>query len=234
MSPHGTEPPVILALSPSLKALAGEDVTLECWVFGVPPPYIAWYKGETGSDLGSRPPPRRDIRHGVPWGTVVLTWGPGTGEQAVATFPPGTQRAVLRLQAVREEDAGRYSCEGLSEAGVAFDSTVLDVGGKCLPLLSCPTEPTSLLPLQAHLPLAAFQGSSCPQFLGFAAWEQTQYKQADAWQDFRGLGGWMRLSHCQKTSTDAIAWGRGSWGLNWECKAQAVGIGRRGGWLLDI
>ncbi|XP_075375673.1 hemicentin-2-like [Mycteria americana] len=89
-----TEPPAILAVTPSLKALVGEDVTLECWVLGVPPPHIVWYKGE----------------------------------QAVAAFPPGTQHAVLRLQAVREEDAGQYICEALGEAGVAFDSTVLDVG----------------------------------------------------------------------------------------------------------
>ncbi|KAM6400073.1 hemicentin-2 [Rhynochetos jubatus] len=89
-----TEPPAILAMTPSLKVLVGEDVTLECWVSGVPPPHIAWYKGE----------------------------------QAVAAFPPGTQRAVLRLQAVQEEDAGQYTCEALSKAGVAFDSTELDVG----------------------------------------------------------------------------------------------------------
>ncbi|KAM6237533.1 hemicentin-2 [Spheniscus humboldti] len=89
-----TEPPTVLAVTPSLKVLVGEDVTLECWVAGVPPPHIMWYKGE----------------------------------QAVAVFPPGTQRAVLRLQAVREEDAGRYICEALGEVGVAFDGTVLDVG----------------------------------------------------------------------------------------------------------
>ncbi|XP_054704630.1 hemicentin-2 isoform X1 [Grus americana] len=89
-----TEPPAILAVTPSLKALVGEDVTLECWVSGVPPPRIVWYKGE----------------------------------QVVAAFPPGTQRAILRLQAVREEDAGRYVCEALSNADVTFDGTVLDVG----------------------------------------------------------------------------------------------------------
>ncbi|KAJ7414143.1 hemicentin-2 [Willisornis vidua] len=89
-----TEPPAILAVTPSLKVLVGEDVTLECWVSGAPPPHIVWYKGE----------------------------------QEMATFPPGTQRAVLRLQEVREEDAGQFGCEALSEAGVAFDSTLLDVG----------------------------------------------------------------------------------------------------------
>nr|XP_010300774.1 PREDICTED: hemicentin-2 [Balearica regulorum gibbericeps] len=94
-----TEPPAILAVTPSLKALVGEDVTLECWVSGVPPPRIVWYKG-----------------------------GLGAGEQVVAAFPPGTQRAILRLQAVREEDAGRYVCKALSDADVTFDSTVLDVG----------------------------------------------------------------------------------------------------------
>lgn len=48
-SPHDTEPPAILAVTPSLKALVGEDVTLECWVSGAPPPHIVWYKGETGT-----------------------------------------------------------------------------------------------------------------------------------------------------------------------------------------
>ncbi|KAM9271186.1 hemicentin-2 [Morus bassanus] len=89
-----TEPPSILAVTPSLKALVGEDVTLECWVSGVPPPHIMWYKGK----------------------------------QVVAAFPPGTQRAILRLQAVREEDTGQYVCEALGESGVTFDGTVLDVG----------------------------------------------------------------------------------------------------------
>ncbi|XP_010139814.1 PREDICTED: hemicentin-2-like, partial [Buceros rhinoceros silvestris] len=89
-----TEPPAILAMTPNLKVLVGEDVTLECWVSGVPPPHITWYKGE----------------------------------QVVAAFPSGTQRAVLRLQAVQEEDAGQYVCEALGEAGITFDDTVLDVG----------------------------------------------------------------------------------------------------------
>ena len=96
--------------------------------------------------------------------------GLGAGEQAVAAFPPGTQRAALRLQAVREEDAGRYVCEALGEAGVAFDGTVLDVGCKSLPLLLGATESSSLSPLlslPAQLLLAASQGSSCPHLLGF-------------------------------------------------------------------
>nr|XP_047909504.1 hemicentin-2 [Anser cygnoides] len=88
------EPPAILAVTPSVKALVGEDVTLECWVSGVPPPQIAWHKGE----------------------------------QEVAAFPAGSQRGVLRLQAVREEDAGPYTCQARGKAGDAFASTVLDVG----------------------------------------------------------------------------------------------------------
>ncbi|XP_050570610.1 hemicentin-2 [Cygnus atratus] len=88
------EPPAILAVTPSMKALVGEDVTLECWVSGVPPPQIAWHKGE----------------------------------QEVAAFPAGSQRGVLRLQVVREEDAGPYTCQARGEAGDAFASTVLDVG----------------------------------------------------------------------------------------------------------
>ncbi|TRZ13268.1 hypothetical protein HGM15179_013842 [Zosterops borbonicus] len=88
------EPPAILAVTPSLKVLVGEDVTLECWVSGAPPPHITWYKGE----------------------------------QVMATFPAGTQRAVLRLQAVREEDSGLYGCHALGQAGSAFHSTLLHVG----------------------------------------------------------------------------------------------------------
>ncbi|KAM9176553.1 hemicentin-2 [Mergus octosetaceus] len=88
------EPPAILAVTPGVKALVGEDVTLECWVSGVPPPQIAWHKGE----------------------------------QEVAAFPAGSQRGVLWLQAVREEDAGPYTCQAHSEAGDTVASTVLDVG----------------------------------------------------------------------------------------------------------
>ncbi|NWS40494.1 HMCN1 protein, partial [Probosciger aterrimus] len=147
VSPHGTEPPVILALTPSLKALVGEDVTLECWVFGVPPPYIAWYKGE----------------------------------QAVATFPPGTQRAVLRLQAVREEDAGRYGCEGLSEAGVAFDSTELDVG-------SAPHFPEPLRDMVVEVGepvrlLCHAKGSPAPQ----VSWSRQDGKPMIGWHESRGV-----------------------------------------------
>ncbi|KAM8995979.1 hemicentin-2 isoform 2-T2 [Ara ararauna] len=142
-----TEPPVILALTPSLKALVGEDVTLECWVFGVPPPYIAWYKGE----------------------------------QAVATFPPGTQRAVLRLQAVREEDAGRYDCEGLSEAGVAFDSTELDVG-------SAPhfPEPLGDVVVEVGEPvrlLCRAKGSPAP----WVSWSRQDGKPVMGWHEPRGV-----------------------------------------------
>ncbi|KAM9370790.1 LOW QUALITY PROTEIN: hemicentin-2 [Phaethornis superciliosus] len=89
-----TEPPAILALTPSLKALVGEDVTLECWVSGVPPPHIVWYRGE----------------------------------QEVAAFPAGTRRAILRLQAVREGDAGSYVCQARGESGTASEGTALDVG----------------------------------------------------------------------------------------------------------
>ncbi|NXL95018.1 HMCN2 protein, partial [Alectura lathami] len=89
-----SEPPAILAVTPSVKALVGEDVTLECWVSGVPPPQISWHKGE----------------------------------QEVAVFPAGRQRGVLRLQAVRFEDAGPYVCQARGEAGTAFASTTLDVG----------------------------------------------------------------------------------------------------------
>lgn len=41
--------------------------------------------------------------------------------------------------------------------------------------------------------------------------------QAEACQDFQGLGGWKRLM-CQNTSSDAIAWRHNSLGLKWGCK----------------
>lgn len=87
----------------------------------------------------------------------------------VAVFPSGTQRAVLRLQAVREEDAGQYVCEALGEAGITFDDTVLDVGCKSLLLLLelSPLHRSPVLALPARLPLAASQSSSCPLAPGF-------------------------------------------------------------------
>uniref|UniRef100_A0A8B9PLS2 Ig-like domain-containing protein n=1 Tax=Apteryx owenii TaxID=8824 RepID=A0A8B9PLS2_APTOW len=128
----GTEPPVILAVTPTVKALAGEDVVLECWVSGVPAPRIVWYKGEAGlGDCCSRP--QGDVGSWLHWRCPrawALTWGisPRAGEQEVAASPGGMQRGVLQLQAVREEDSGEYICEALSEAGASFDGIVLDVG----------------------------------------------------------------------------------------------------------
>lgn len=76
----------------------------------------------------------------------MLMWGSRAGEQAMATFPAGTQRAVLRLQAVREEDTGTYGCHALGPAGTAFDSTVLHVGCEsCWVLLRAQTCSTALL-----------------------------------------------------------------------------------------
>ncbi|XP_072739134.1 hemicentin-2-like [Ciconia boyciana] len=142
-----TEPPAILAVTPSLKVLVGEDVTLECWVLGVPPPHIVWYKGE----------------------------------QAVVAFPPGTQHAVLRLQAVREEDAGQYICEALGEAGVAFDSTVLDVG-------SAPHFPEPLGDVAVEVGesvslLCRVEGSPPPRI----AWSRQDGKPVTGWHGPHGV-----------------------------------------------
>uniref|UniRef100_A0A8C5U7P8 Ig-like domain-containing protein n=1 Tax=Malurus cyaneus samueli TaxID=2593467 RepID=A0A8C5U7P8_9PASS len=141
-----TEPPAILAVTPSLKALVGEDVTLECWVSGAPPPHIAWYKGE----------------------------------QVMATFPAGTRRAVLRLQAVREEDSGRYGCEALGEDGIAFDSTELHVG-------SAPHFPEPLGDVEVKAGervslLCHVEGSPLPQ----VTWARQDGKPLVGWQAPRG------------------------------------------------
>ncbi|XP_069626703.1 hemicentin-2 [Haliaeetus albicilla] len=142
-----TEPPAILAVTPSLKALVGEDVTLECWVLGVPPPYVTWYKGE----------------------------------QAVATFPPGTQRAVLRLQALREEDAGQYVCEALGEAGVAFDGTVLDVGSA--PHFPEPLGDTAVEVGESVSLLCRVEGSPPPR----VTWSRQDGKPVTGWHGPRGV-----------------------------------------------
>ncbi|NXN24555.1 HMCN2 protein, partial [Nycticryphes semicollaris] len=144
-----SEPPAILAVTPSLKALVGEDVTLECWVSGVPPPHIAWYKGE----------------------------------QAVAAFPPGTQRAILRLQAVREEDAGQYVCEALGEAGVASDVTVLDVGSAPHfpePLGDVAVEVGDSVSLQCRV-----EGSPLPR----VAWSRQDGKPVTGWHGPSSVSG---------------------------------------------
>lgn len=110
----------------------------------------------------------------------------------MATFPAGTQRAVLRLQAAREEDAGHYGCQALGQAGTAFDSTVLHVGCK-----SCCISPSAfpLLSFPAQLPSAAFRASRVSQMGGVGAW----YAQEEAWRDFPALGRCRRLNKWRKT-----------------------------------
>lgn len=214
-SSHGTEPPAILAVTPSLKALVGEDVTLECWVSGSPPPQIVWYKGETHREPSS-------ARGAAPRGCDtagtrrMLTLAPA-GEQAVAAFPAGSQRAVLRLQAVREEDAGLYGCRALGEAGIASDSTVLHVGCKSCRGMQVP-QPLSQLPFLAQLPFAALRG-----FPAGRCWCLVQTQGSPA-----GIPSFGKMQEAQQVGKDkavVIAQGHEGWG----CKAHSVGLGRGGG-----
>ncbi|OWK59760.1 Hemicentin-2 [Lonchura striata] len=167
-SPHDTEPPAILAVTPSLKALVGEDVTLECWVSGSPPPHVVWYKGETGS---RRRDPLAALRG-------HLTW-------ALAAFPAGGPRAALRLQALREEDAGLYGCQALGEAGTAFDTTMLHVGSA--PHFPEPLGDTEVEVGERVSLLCRVEGSPLPQ----VSWSR---------QDGKPVRWW---------------WGRGGWSLSW-------------------
>uniref|UniRef100_A0A8U8BUV7 Uncharacterized protein n=1 Tax=Geospiza parvula TaxID=87175 RepID=A0A8U8BUV7_GEOPR len=74
---------------------------------------------------GTPPLPRGDTARGCDTGRAPRAVTPAlAGEQALAAFPAGSQRALLRLQAVREEDAGLYSCRALGEAGIVSDSTL--------------------------------------------------------------------------------------------------------------
>lgn len=130
----------------------------------------------------------------------MLMWGSRAGEQAMATFPAGTQRAVLRLQAVREEDTGTYGCHALGPAGTAFDSTVLHVGCE-----SCwEPKPVPQLSFLGQIPFAALRVS---QQGGVDAW----YKQGGVWQDFQDLGRWGRLNRWGKTRQLLL-------GYTWGCK----------------
>uniref|UniRef100_A0A8C3KBL6 Ig-like domain-containing protein n=1 Tax=Calidris pygmaea TaxID=425635 RepID=A0A8C3KBL6_9CHAR len=99
----------------------------------------------------------------------------------VAAFPPGTQRAVLRLQAVQEEDAGQYVCEALGEAGVTFDVTVLDVG-------SAPHFPEPLGDVEVEVGdsvslLCRVQGSPRPR----VTWSRQDGKPVVGWHGMPGV-----------------------------------------------
>uniref|UniRef100_A0A663F3C8 Ig-like domain-containing protein n=1 Tax=Aquila chrysaetos chrysaetos TaxID=223781 RepID=A0A663F3C8_AQUCH len=99
----------------------------------------------------------------------------------VATFPPGTQRAVLRLQALREEDAGRYVCEALGEAGVAFDGTVLDVGSA--PHFPEPLGDTAVEVGGSVSLLCRVEGSPPPR----VTWSRQDGKPVTGWHGPRGV-----------------------------------------------
>ncbi|KAM9256723.1 LOW QUALITY PROTEIN: hemicentin-2 [Cariama cristata] len=159
-----TEPPAVLAVTPNLKTLVGEDVTLECWVLGVPPPHVTWYKGE----------------------------------QVVVTFPAGTQRAVLRLQAVREEDAGRYICEALGEAGVAFNSTELAVGSA--PRFREPPGDVAVEVGESVSLLCRVEGSPPPR----VTWTRQDGKPVMGWHGLHGVSNRLEAAelHIDRASLD--------------------------------
>lgn len=102
-SPRGTEPPAILAVTPGVKALVGEDVTLECWVSGVPPPQIAWHKGEAGPGRSQTaspipapgpPPAPGDVTHGVLGVLMGTFWGRRAGGGGVPGGQPARRAAA--------------------------------------------------------------------------------------------------------------------------------------------
>lgn len=170
---------------------------------------------------------------GTPGGTRRAdVGGLGAGEQAVAVFPPGTQRAVLRLQAVREEDAGRYICEALGEVGVAFDGTVLDVGCKSLSTQAHLHQSLSRLRSCLLLPKAPLAPSSqVSQRGGVDAW----YKQAC--KSLVGFPRARRREEAQEVAEDqcrCYCMGHDGLGQDWGCKAQVMGLGGGGGWLLCV
>uniref|UniRef100_A0A8U7NQ87 Uncharacterized protein n=1 Tax=Corvus moneduloides TaxID=1196302 RepID=A0A8U7NQ87_CORMO len=111
----------------------------------------------------------------------------------MAAFPAGTQRAVLRLQAVRQEDAGRYDCEALGEAGVALDSTVLHVG-------SAPHFPEPLVDTEVKVGesvslLCHAEGSPLPH----VTWSRQDGKPMVGWQGPWGVSSQLEAEaspHC--------------------------------------
>uniref|UniRef100_A0A8C3NN22 Ig-like domain-containing protein n=1 Tax=Cyanoderma ruficeps TaxID=181631 RepID=A0A8C3NN22_9PASS len=99
----------------------------------------------------------------------------------MAAFPAGTQRAVLRLQAVREEDSGLYGCHALGQAGSAFHSTLLTVG-------SAPHFPEPLGDMEVKVGdsvsmLCRVEGSPLPQ----VTWSRQDGKPVVGWQGPRGV-----------------------------------------------
>ncbi|XP_054030144.1 hemicentin-2 [Dryobates pubescens] len=141
------EPPAILAVTPSLRVLVGEDVTLECWVSGVPPPHVVWYKGG----------------------------------QALATFPAGTQRAALRLQAVQEEDAGQFVCQARGELGIASHGTLLRVGSA--PHFPEPLGDVAVDAGDSVSLLCRAQGSPLPR----VTWARQDGQPVPSWQEPGGV-----------------------------------------------
>uniref|UniRef100_A0A8C0BAR6 Ig-like domain-containing protein n=1 Tax=Buteo japonicus TaxID=224669 RepID=A0A8C0BAR6_9AVES len=93
----------------------------------------------------------------------------------------GGVSAVLRLQALREEDAGQYVCEALGEAGVAFDGTVLDVGSA--PHFPEPLGDTAVEVGESVSLLCRVEGSPPPR----VTWSRQDGKPVTGWHGPRGV-----------------------------------------------
>lgn len=118
----------------------------------------------------------------------------------MAAFPAGAPRAALRLQAVREEDAGLYGCQALGEAGIAFDSTVLHVGCKSCCLLPRARDSSPAL-LSGSAPLCCFPRLPSREVLVLGTNGRKPGRNSKLWEDAGGSASGKRQGSCFCTET---------------------------------